>query len=125
MGEIRYFNVRLEDVEGRLREYFNRRGDVLIAILFGSILGRSTVRDVDVAVHMASGGLEDIVRMGWMLEEILGVPVDVAPLTQLPPDLRLKILLQGKPILVRSRAAYAELLKISISELEDIRVKYS
>lgn len=124
MEEIRYFEVRLEEVVERLRDYFNSREDVLIAILFGSILRRRVVRDVDVAVCTADKSLEGILRMGWEIEELLKLPVDVVPLEQLSPRLRLRILLGGLPI-VRSRTAYTELLKMSISELEDIRIAYS
>lgn len=125
MEEIKYFKVRLEDVVEKLKEYFSSRGDALIAILFGSILRRSIVRDIDVAVYVADGSLDKILRIGWELEKTLRTPVDIVPLEQLPPRLKLKILLKGRPIIIRSTAAYTELLKTSISELEDIKTIYS
>ena len=43
-------------------------------------------------------------------------------LKSLPPDLRLEVLLNGAPIVVRDRALYTELIKESIAELEDIEI---
>ncbi|ADI31969.1 nucleotidyltransferase domain-containing protein [Staphylothermus hellenicus] len=125
MEEIRYFKICLEDVVEKLREYFASREDVLIAILFGSALRRNIVRDIDIAVYLARKSLNKILRMGWELEEILKTPVDIVPLEQLPPKLKLKILLRGKPIIIRSPSTYTEILKTSIGELEDLKTIYS
>jgi len=122
MGEIEYFKVDLECILEVLRGYFSFRSDILIAILYGSTLRRDTVRDVDIAVYTREYSLDQILRVSWEVEELLGIPADIVPLESLPPDLRLEVLLNGTPIAVRDRALYTELIKESIAELEDIEI---
>lgn len=83
------------------------------------------MRDIDVATHIPGGGLRDILRVGRELEERLGVPADVVPLGEIPPRLRLKVLLEGMPLIIRRRAAYTELLKETASEIEDMKIKHA
>jgi len=122
MGEIKYFKVDLECILEVLRGYFSSRSDIFIAILYGSTLRRDTVRDVDIAVYTREYSLDQILRVSWEVEELLGIPADIVPLKSLPPDLRLEVLLNGTPIAVRDRTLYTELIKESIAELEDIEI---
>lgn len=125
MEEIKYYKIEPEEIVRKLKEYFSLQEDILVAILFGSALRRSIVRDIDVAIYPARGRLERTLRIGWELEKLLKTPVDVVPLKELPPKTRLKVLVEGKPVVIKSRAAYTELLKITISELEDMKTAYS
>ncbi len=122
MGEIRYFKVRLDDVVEKLKEYFSSRREVSVAILFGSILRRDVVRDIDIAVYGSSRDLDTILRIGWELEDLLKMPVDVVPLEELSPRFRMAVLTRGLPITIKSSADYTELIKITVAELEDIEI---
>jgi predicted nucleotidyltransferase len=56
-------------------------------------LRRRTVRDIDVGVFLDSTpSLTSLIRIAGTLEDTLGLPVDVVPLTEMPPKLRLKAL---------------------------------
>lgn len=123
MERIRYFKVKLEDIVEKLKEYFNSKRNVTIAILFGSILRRNIVRDIDIAVHInGEADLNKIINMSIELEELLKIPVDIIPLKQIPPPIRIRILLKGKPIIIKNKATYTEILKTTISEIQDLKL---
>ena len=123
MERIRYFKVKLEDIVEKLKEYFNSKRNVTIAILFGSTLRRNIVRDIDIAVHInGEADLNKIINMSIELEELLKIPVDIIPLKQIPPPIRIRILLKGKPIIIKNKATYTEILKTTISEIQDLKL---
>jgi len=123
--EIKYYEVDLGEVISALREYFRGRNVVLV-VLFGSVLRRREVRDVDVAVRFErEPDLGEVLEMGVELEEILGVPVDLVPIDYAPPHLRLKILRDGVLVFVKGRSSYVELLKEAMGDAQDLEVKLS
>jgi len=122
--EIKYFEIELSELVGRLRSYFASRRDVVVAVLFGSALRGSLVRDVDVAVYTASRDLDTLLEIGGELEELLRMPVDLVPLDQMRPHVRLEALSKGLQIVVRDRALFTELLKTAISEVEDLEAVF-
>jgi predicted nucleotidyltransferase len=68
----------------------------VIAVLFGSVLRRKLVRDLDIGVYFRSEeSLTDVIDLSNMLEDELKLPVDVVPLRRAPPKLRLKALMGG------------------------------
>jgi len=85
VDSVRFYRVSLEAVVGGVRRVLGRWGQVEFAVLFGSSLRRSLVRDVDLAVYSRGRlGLEGLLRLGVELEEELGVPVDLVPLEDAP-----------------------------------------
>jgi len=121
--EIRYYEVDLGEVAEALRRYFEER-DVALVVLFGSVLRRREVRDVDVAVKFnREPSLSELLRMGAELEDVLGAPVDLVPVDHAPPHLRLKILREGRLILTKDMSTYAELLKEAIGDVQDMEMK--
>jgi len=120
---IEYFEVDLERVAAVVKRYFEERG-ALVVVIFGSVLRRRHVRDVDIAVKFGKEvGLEEWLAMGAELEELLGVPVDLVPLDEAPPWVRLEALAGGLPVLVKDWALYAELLKRAMGDAMDMDFK--
>jgi len=120
---IEYFEVDLERVAAVVKRYFEERG-ALVVVIFGSVLRRRHVRDVDIAVKFGREvGLEEWLAMGAELEELLGVPVDLVPLDEAPPWVRLEALAGGLPVLVKDWALYAELLKRAMGDAMDMDFK--
>jgi len=120
---IEYFEVDLERVAAAVKRYFEERG-ALVVVIFGSVLRRRHVRDVDIAVKFGREvGLEEWLAMGAELEELLGVPVDLVPLDEAPPWVRLEALAGGLPVLVKDWALYAELLKRAMGDAMDMDLK--
>jgi predicted nucleotidyltransferase len=122
---IAYYEVSLESVVDRLKSSLERLPNLVIAVLFGSALRRRRVRDVDVAVYFSSEeSLREIVDLSSRLEEELKLPVDVVPLREATPKLRVKILLDGIRLVVRDSNLYWLLASQAFSEASDMELKY-
>jgi predicted nucleotidyltransferase len=122
---ITYYEVSLESVVDRLKSSLERLPNLVIAVLFGSALRRRRVRDVDVAVYFSSEeSLREIVDLSSRLEEELKLPVDVVPLREATPKLRVKILLDGIRLVVRDSNLYWLLASQAFSEASDMELKY-
>ena len=107
-----------------LRRIFASMLEVKIAVLFGSLTRRELVRDVDIGVYLdPKPNLKEFIKMANMLEDALGVPVDLVPLDKAPPKLRLKALSEGEKIVVRDRKLYAFMMSEALSETMDIDIK--
>ena len=122
---IAYYEVSLESVVDKLKSSLERLPNLVIAVLFGSALRRRRVRDVDVAVYFSSEeSLREIVDLSSRLEEELKLPVDVVPLREATPKLRVKILLDGIRLVVRDSNLYWLLASQAFSEASDMELKY-
>jgi predicted nucleotidyltransferase len=87
-------------------------------------LRRRFVRDIDVVVYFRSEeSLRDITHLTGMLEDELGLPVDVVPLRRTPPKLKLKALLDGVRLIVRDNKLYWMLVSQAFSETSDMELK--
>jgi len=121
---ISYYRIYLEELIPKLRRFFKERSDVLLAIIFGSSLRRSLVRDLDIAVLLERRlDLMSFCKLIAKLEELTGVPVDLVPLDEAPPAIVLKALQEGRIIFVRDRRIYSELLKRITGEIMDLIFK--
>jgi predicted nucleotidyltransferase len=73
---------------------------LILVYLYGSLLRRSTIRDVDLAVYATPPlTFQELLRLGNYLELNLSLPIDLAPLHALPPPMRLQILRFGVQLL--------------------------
>ncbi|MCL7401971.1 MAG: nucleotidyltransferase domain-containing protein [Thaumarchaeota archaeon] len=91
---------------------------VKLAVVFGSFVELDSFRDIDIAVYRRDTCLEDILKLGTMVEEALGYPVDIIPLDIISPRFRLHILTKGIVILEETSGLYEYLLKRSLDELK-------
>jgi len=123
--EIKYYEASLDAVAERLEATLEKLPDLLIAILFGSVLRRKFVRDVDIAVYFRyEESLKDLIELAGTLEDELGLPIDVVPLREVPPKLKLKILLEGVKLIVRDSQLYWSLTSQALAEVFDVELKY-
>jgi predicted nucleotidyltransferase len=80
--------------------------------------------NIDVGIYFRSEeNLRDIIDLAGMLEDMLGLPVDVVQLRRAPPKLRLKALLDGVRIVVRDNRLYWTLTGQALSEAWDMELK--
>ena len=122
---IAYYEISLESVVDKLKSTLEKLPNLVIAVLFGSALRRRYVRDVDVAVYLSSEeSLREIIDLSSRLEEELKLPVDVVPLREATPKLRVKILLDGIRLVVRDSNLYWLLASQALSEASDMELKY-
>jgi predicted nucleotidyltransferase len=123
---ITYYEVSVDMLVDRLRTVLSGRPELVIAVLFGSVLRRKLVRDVDVGVYFHSEeSLTDVIDLSNMLEDELKLPVDVVPLHRAPPKLRLKALMGGVKLVVRDNLLYWNLIGQAFSEATDVDLKLS
>ncbi len=121
---VSYREIDLDDVIGALRKVLERRDEVLIATIFGSAVRRRMVRDLDVAVFFRGRpSLRQVLELAAELEEAVKLPVDLTPLNLAPPGIVLKVLVSGRPVLVRDRALLARLLHRALGERMDVEIK--
>jgi len=82
-----------------LKDALRRDRRVLIAVAFGSVLSSEHVRDVDIGlVTHPPLTLKELLVLAGRLELLIGVPVDLVPITEVPPKLQYKMLASGKPL---------------------------
>jgi len=121
---INYYEVSIEDASRRLRGILSGMMDVKVAVLFGSILRRKLIRDLDIGVFMnPEPDIKRIAEISGILEDALGLPVDVIPLNWASPKLKLKALLNSVKIIVRDSNIYTSLIKEALSEAMDLDLK--
>jgi predicted nucleotidyltransferase len=107
---INYYEVSIEDASRRLRGILSGMMDVKVAVLFGSILRRKLIRDLDIGVFMnPEPNIKRIAEISGILEDALGLPVDVIPLNWASPKLKLKALLNSVKLIVRDSNLYTSL----------------
>jgi len=121
---IRYYEVSIDSLTDQLRNALEKLPTLMIAVLFGSVLRMNLVRDIDVGIYFRSEeDLGDIIDLAGILEDMLGLPVDVVPLRRAPPKLRLKALLEGVRLVVRDNQLYWMLAAQALSEAWDMELK--
>lgn len=118
MMSVRYYEVDLPTLVGKLRAFFERRGGVYIAVLFGSATRRGVVRDVDL---LAGGvGLKEALSLAAELEAELGIPTDVIPLEEAPPMLVVKAMAEGVVVYAKDLPRAVEAYKKALDEAEGL-----
>ena len=121
---ITYHRINLENVITSLRNFLEKKPNILIAILFGSATRRNLVRDLDIGMYFRKKpDLMEICKLIIELEDLTGIPVDLIPLDEAPPKLLQKIISQGIIITVKDARLPSELTKKALAEIMDIKLK--
>jgi len=106
-----------------IRDAILKEERIIIALIFGSILRRNRIRDIDLAIYTdPKPDLRTLVSLGSKLEELAGIPVDVSPLAELAPCMRYKVMARGIRIVVRNERLFNELMSASFSECQDLKL---
>lgn len=96
---VRFFKFRKkgkEEVIEKIRRLLAGENRILLAVVFGSFLRRSNVRDIDLGVYSAPTlKLSGLLSLNAKIEFELGFPVDLVELMYLPAFFRLKVLREG------------------------------
>jgi uncharacterized protein YutE (UPF0331/DUF86 family)/predicted nucleotidyltransferase len=120
----------LDELVGKLSDYFSTRDDVGMAFLFGSLAKRSQTdeSDVDVAVYFRTELRLEIEasadypgeRAVWRrLEEIAGREVDLVVLNRAPAALAASVFFDGLPLIVKDQALYWRYFLTVTNEAEE------
>lgn len=118
---------RKEEIEFVLREFFDRRREIVFAYIFGSVLDSQEAHDVDVAVFVddmqqIGNSFDYTFAMSGELERLLGCPVDVI-LMNTAPDHLIYSITKGKLILERNAGTRVAFVTASWSRYFDVEVK--
>jgi predicted nucleotidyltransferase len=116
--------MTLDELTTRLGTVLQSRNDLRFAALFGSVATRGIdqARDIDVAISFIRPlGLMDLARLADELESAVGREVDVIDVDDATTLLRWEVVKIAKPILVRDRNAWLELLARVPIEYADLR----
>ena len=121
------------ELEGNLKEYFEKREDILMAFLFGSYAKAISHResDVDIAVYFRprSGFLEweefDMKHEAedeiWLdIERLLKRNVDFIVLNRARSSIASSAI-NGRPIIIKDRGLYLDFMLRVTAEAEDYR----
>lgn len=117
--------VTQEEIE-KLKNYFKKRKDVLIAFLFGSRvknLARES-SDFDIAILLKKKSFKKESKIWSDLVDILNKEVDLIELSDAPPILASRILREGIPIKIQDRKIYLDLL-LEITEMADYFLEFT
>lgn len=99
---------------------------ILIAIIFGSILERNKIRDIDIAIYSIPNlNIEDLLALSDKIEEIVNIPIDVIPLTEIMPYMRYKIMTKGMRIIVKDKKLFNEVRNVAFSEFQEMKYMLS
>jgi len=108
--DFNFFKVdseRLKSVFADLKEILKGKREVILAIVFGGVLRRSVVRDIDLAVYLDSSLVGDEIdaavyseKLSKELSNRIGIPVDVVVINFAPMWLKKRIL-EGRVLIDR------------------------
>jgi predicted nucleotidyltransferase len=122
-NELKYYEVDRSRVLTVTKEILEPMEFIEIAVLFGSILRRSVVRDIDIGLIMSRGvGFDQLTELSALLEDSLGVPVDLVLLNEAPPFFKFKVLMEGVRIVVKNPLIYHYILTESFMEYMDLNL---
>jgi predicted nucleotidyltransferase len=122
---IEYYEVDdIDRVVKIVKEVLERFKFIEIAVLFGSILRRNFIRDIDVGLVVDREiSFKEFNEVASTLEQTLNIPVDLVILNNAPPLIKFKALVEGIKIIVRDRKKLFYIISESFMELEDMKEK--
>jgi len=105
----------------KLKKSLANEKRVRLALIFGSLTRRNSIRDIDIGVYSAPTlNLEQLLKLNAEIEFDLGMPVDLVELTHLSPSFRTNILKNG--ILIKGQKTLLhQLLEQTHSELMSLK----
>ena len=118
-SNYKYFRGGKKEKLEKLREALMREDKILLAIAFGSFVEMESYRDIDIAVYSLDDSLRYLAELSMKLEEKIGVPIDIVPITELDPKFQLKILTKGMIIIEKQPGLYEALIKICLLYTSD------
>jgi predicted nucleotidyltransferase len=80
----------------KLQESLAKEKRIKLAIIFGSLTRRNSIRDIDLCIHSTPTlSFKELLNLNAQLELELGIPIDLVELTALSPQLKMNILKNG------------------------------
>jgi len=97
--KIRFYKLRQKEknkIVKTLKESLVNEKRVLLAMIFGSLTRRNSVRDLDICVYSAPTlNFKELLSLNAQIELDVGIPVDLVELRNLSPSFRVSVLKEG------------------------------
>jgi len=94
--KIKMDNSQKERIIDEIREYVNKRQEILFAYIFGSFVKGNEFSDIDIALYVdGKGSLEYEFEIEDDLERMLKIPVDVRVINKAPVSFSYPVLKDG------------------------------
>ncbi len=126
-NKIPWINVskKMRDqILNKLQQYANNRKDIKMLVLYGSILRRDFIRDIDVAI-LVEENERDLLKLEFEIEEelekILRMPVDVRLINRAPSWFIKKVIKEG--LVLKGEEVAIAIYKKALDEIEGLRIK--
>ncbi len=121
---IRFYKLdskRKEKIIRNLKEILAKEERIKLALVFGSLTTRHSVRDIDVCIYSAPAiDFKELLDLNSRIELDIGIPIDISEFSSLAPSLRINILRHG--ILIKgTRSLSHRYLDQAYSELMSMK----
>jgi predicted nucleotidyltransferase len=97
--KIQYYKIgekEKAEITAKLKALLSKEKQVKLALLFGSITRRESVRDIDIAIHSEPElTFKEFLNLNAQIELELGIPVDLVEIAKVPASLKGNILKNG------------------------------
>ena len=97
--KIHYYKIgqkQKASIIAKLKELLAKEEQVKLALLFGSLTRRNSVRDIDVAIQAKPElTFKEFLYLNAQIELELGIPVDLVDMAKAPESLKENILKNG------------------------------
>ncbi|MBS7626975.1 nucleotidyltransferase domain-containing protein [Candidatus Bathyarchaeota archaeon] len=123
MVEMAYRDLKLERIVEVIEKTLLMDERITLALIFGSTLRRTKVMDIDLTVYATPQlNMRESLILASRLEERVGFPIDLSPLTELPPCMRYKAMSKGLKVVLKDKKIFNEILTSAFSQCQDLNL---
>lgn len=127
--KIKYYKLSCQEkreIVRKIRNLLKSEEKVMVAILHGSFIKPMSFRDIDIAIYTggtATNPSKLETELSMKLVKAVSAPIDIRVIDEAPPWFKLKTVREGQIIYAKKPGAITNLLKESIGENQDLKIK--
>jgi len=111
-----------EEILEKLKDYFNKKENVIMAFLFGSLSKGKVHRhsDIDIAIYLKEYDIKEVEKIWDELEDLLKKDIDLIVLNNAKPLVAFEAI-RGEKIIIRNYDFYTDYMLEVSSEAIDLK----
>ena len=111
-----------EEILEKLKDYFNKKENVIMAFLFGSLSKGKVHRhsDIDIAIYLKEYDIKEVEKIWDELEDLLKKDIDLIVLNNAKPLVAFEAI-RGEKIIIRNNDFYTDYMLEVSSEAIDLK----
>ncbi len=111
-----------EEILQKLKDYFNKKENVIMAFLFGSLSKGKVHRhsDIDIAIYLKEYDIKEVEKIWDELEDLLKKDIDLIVLNNAKPLVAFEAI-RGEKIIIRNYDFYTDYMLEVSSEAIDLK----